>query len=199
LALYSDEQEALYQEIQEVEPDAEADIPYKAFPKFKRVMAVLQETLRMYPSVIGIPKMLNTQEDTIIPCSERGPYGQTQLFVPKGTHMSIDVQSLHHDPDYWPEPEVFKPDRFLTTTPDDVSREAFIPFSAGARSCVGQKFAQVEIVAILVNLCRSYRIKILPKDDVKGETREERQTRLLRNVSRLTSTPLNLGLAFEKR
>ena len=114
LALYSDEQEALYQEIQEVEPDAEADIPYKAFPKFKRVMAVLQETLRMYPSVIGersarfmgvessrstigIPKMLNTQEDTIMPCSERGPYGQTQLFVPKGTHMSIDVQSLHHD------------------------------------------------------------------------------------------------------
>ena len=53
LALYPDEQEKLFKEIQDIEPDPEADIPYRSYPKFARAMAVLQETLRMYPSVIG--------------------------------------------------------------------------------------------------------------------------------------------------
>ncbi len=49
----------------------------------------------------------------------------------------------------WSEPETFKPDRFIDTDDYKWNRDAFIPFSAGARSCVGQKFSQVEIVCEL--------------------------------------------------
>lgn len=54
LALYPDEQEALFAEVQAIEPDPEADIPYRSYPKFAHAQAILQETLRLYPSVIGM-------------------------------------------------------------------------------------------------------------------------------------------------
>lgn len=47
---------------------------------------------------------------------------------------------------YWPAPEEFKPDRFIDTETYKYDRDAFIPFSSGARSCVGRKFAEVEMV-----------------------------------------------------
>jgi hypothetical protein len=119
---------------------------------------------------------------------------------------------------YWPEPELFKPDRFIDTEEYRWNRDAFVPFSAGARSCVGQKFAQVEIVCtcdlstlmpyladslvmlgILVNLIRKYRICLHPEDVDTQETLQEKQARILRASSRLTLTPLNLRLSFERR
>lgn len=55
------------------------------------------------------------------------------------------------------------------------------------------------VIGILVNLCRRYRIKLLPEDTTDGESLQERQKRVLRNTSRITLTPLNLRLAFERR
>jgi len=63
-------------------------------------------------------------------------------YLADRTAKLIYVFSAH----YWPEPELFKPDRFIDTEEYRWNRDAFVPFSAGARSCVGQKFAQVEIV-----------------------------------------------------
>jgi len=199
LALYPEEQDQLYAQIKEVMPDDEAEIPYSDYPLFTRALAIMNETLRIFPSVIAIPKRVTTLQDTILPCSERGPKGATRLFLPAGTHVSLEVQAMHHDPYLWPEPEVFRPDRFIDTDEYKWNRDAFIPFSAGARSCVGQKFSQVEVVCILVTLCRRYRIKLLPEDLVEGESLMDRQRRVLRNRSRITLTPLNLRLAFERR
>ena len=60
---------------------------------------------------------------------------------------------IHSDPENYKDPTVFKPERFLlkTNSPDETVRHpfAFIPFSAGARNCIGQKFAMVEIKIIL--------------------------------------------------
>lgn len=60
---------------------------------------------------------------------------------------------------FWPDPEEFKPDRFIDTDDYKYNRDAFLPFSAGARSCVGRKFAEIELVcesciANLENGCR---------------------------------------------
>lgn len=197
LALHPAEQERLHASIVEHHPYADSEIPYADYPLFTRALAVFYETLRMYPSVIGIPKRLTAEHDAVLPCSERGPGGATNVFVPKGTYISLDVQSLHHDPHYWPEPEVFRPDRFMPE--NDYNRDAFIPFSMGARSCPGSKFATVEIVCILVNLCRNYIIKLHPDDQIPGESLDDARKRLLLNTSKLTLSPLNLRLDFERR
>ncbi|KAK9894986.1 cytochrome P450 [Cystobasidium minutum MCA 4210] len=200
LAIYPDEQEKLYQQIIEHTPNIEADIPYTDMSLYTRALAIVYETLRLYPSVIGIPKAVTTASDTILPTSERGPGGVGKIFIPRGTHMSLDVQSLHHDPYYWPDPEEFKPDRFIDTENYKYDRDNFIPFSSGARSCVGRKFAEVEMVAILVTLCRNYRI-VLPESmqGPPGETKEAMRARVLLNRSMITLTPLNLSLGFQRR
>lgn len=58
---------------------------------------------------------------------------------------------------YWPEPEEFKPDRFIDTEEYKYDRDAFVPFSSGARSCVGRKFAEVEMVGELCQPCLTKR------------------------------------------
>ena len=63
------------------------------------------------------------------------------------------TEVIHTDPENFKDPMVFKPERFLqkTNSPDETVRHpfAFIPFSAGARNCIGQKFAMMEMKIIL--------------------------------------------------
>lgn len=98
LAIYPEEQEKFYQQITEIVPNPDADIPYSDSPLFTRAMAILYETLRLYPSVISIPKSVTAAHDALLPCSERGPGGGTgKVFIPRGAHVNLDVQSLHRD------------------------------------------------------------------------------------------------------
>uniref|UniRef100_A0A0R3RNK1 Cytochrome P450 n=1 Tax=Elaeophora elaphi TaxID=1147741 RepID=A0A0R3RNK1_9BILA len=69
----------------------------------------------------------------------------------------IIASMVHRDERYWPDPEVFKPERFF----DDQPRHpfAYIPFSAGPRNCIGQRFALMEQKCILALLMRNLKVK----------------------------------------
>ena len=97
MALYPDEQDKLFEQLLEIIPDPDQDAPYSDYGLFTRAIAIFHETLRLYPAVVDIPKQVSIGQDTILPCSERGPGGATSIFVPKGTFIDIDVQSVHHD------------------------------------------------------------------------------------------------------
>jgi cytochrome P450 len=79
--------------------------------------------------------------------------------VPKDCSAIIFTYSLHRDEKYFPEPEKFNPERFL-----DIEKMAswhpyaYIPFSAGNRSCVGQKLAMLKEKIILASLLRKFEI-----------------------------------------
>uniref|UniRef100_A0AAR5PD92 Cytochrome P450 n=1 Tax=Dendroctonus ponderosae TaxID=77166 RepID=A0AAR5PD92_DENPD len=88
--------------------------------------------------------------------------------IPRGANLSISLYNLHHDPDHYPEPFKFDPDRFL---PENCAKRhpyAFVPFSAGPRNCLGQKFAMRNVKALLACVLREYNVKCQQRlEDIK--------------------------------
>lgn len=142
LALYPAEQQTLLAETQSVfdgSPPA-----FEHYSKLSYTMAVIQEGLRLYPPVVTIPKV--AMRDTSIPAStvpsgkgERA--GMTSVFVPKGTKTYVLTTALHYSELYWDRPFEFRPERFVDTEEYRWNRDAWAPFSGGARQCMGQRFA----------------------------------------------------------
>ncbi|KAF5380528.1 hypothetical protein D9615_004515 [Tricholomella constricta] len=197
LALYPDEQEVLYRHIQSLLASGKAPT-YENMPLFTQSMAVFYETLRLFPpvesspAVTGIPK--ESAEDTTLTTTD-GEGNKTVVAVPKGVDITIDVPGLHYNPRYWDDPHSFKPSRFLGEWP----RDAFLPFSAGARACLGRKFFETEGIAILTMLVFQYKIEVKEEPQFAGETFEQRKTRVLAAKPGITLTPVRVPLVFKIR
>ncbi|KAF9530339.1 cytochrome P450 [Crepidotus variabilis] len=191
LALYPDEQEKLFQQIDSLMP--EGSLPsYEEMPKFTYSMAVFYETLRMFPPVNFIPKV--AAEDTSL--STTNLHGQ-RINVPisKGTYVTILTPGLHYNPRYWKNPHLFNPERFL----EDWPRDAFLPFSAGARACIGRKFFETEGIAILTMLISKYKISVKEEPQFSNETFEQRKARILKTGQAFTLSPIRVPLTFTRR
>ena len=121
-------------------------------------MAVLAETLRLWPPSWMFSRRL----------LEALPLGGRT--VPAGTMCLVSPLLLHRDPRWWPEPEVFRPDRWLGGETDGSRRfdpkgpgqprGAYLPFGAGPRMCIGEQFAWSEAATMLAELGRSWRIRL---------------------------------------
>jgi cytochrome P450 len=105
--------------------------------------AVVKETLRLRPVVQLVPRrMLRDLE-------------LTRCTVPAGEKVVVSIYLVHHRADTYPEPDAFRPERFLADPPS--SAYAWIPFGGGIRRCIGAAFAQVEMEVVLHELLSSAR------------------------------------------
>jgi cytochrome P450 len=113
-------------------------------------LSVLYETLRLFPSVVGIPK--RASEDTVVRTTNANGE-QVAVHIPKGSNIVFDTPGLHYNrafslhrattlyltrhlaAKYWDDPHSFNPSRFLGDWP----RDAFLPFSGGPRACLGRR------------------------------------------------------------
>ncbi|KAI9247518.1 cytochrome P450 [Phascolomyces articulosus] len=86
------------------------------------------------------------------------------LFVPEGTIVQCNIHAVQRDPDYWPKPNEFIPERWLAGSDIPADHEAFFPFSAGSRICIGNAFALHEMRVTLANLIKSYDIVAIPEE-----------------------------------
>ncbi|XP_063914271.1 cytochrome P450 4C1-like [Zophobas morio] len=127
LGIYPDIQEKVFQELVSVLPTIEKDPTLKEISRLDYLDRVIKETLRLVPIVPFILRF--TDED--IKCDS--------YVFPAGSNILVPIILLHRDPDVWPEPEKFNPDRFL---PDEVAKRhrcSYIPFSFGSRNCIGME------------------------------------------------------------
>lgn len=104
------------------------------------VRAIVLESLRLYPPAWIIGREL-TAPATVAgrPCAP-------------GTQIILPIWAIHRDPRWFPEPERFRPDRWLDGSADRAPAGAFLPFGDGPRVCVGQHFAMLEAVIALAAL-----------------------------------------------
>ncbi|MEU8859771.1 cytochrome P450 [Streptomyces umbrinus] len=106
--------------------------------------------------------------------------------IPAGTELAYCQHALHRDPELFPDPLVFDPDRWLDDGLPPLSNGAFLPFGAGKHKCIGDRFAQAELTTAIATLTRSWRLELVP-----GQT--------VRPVARATVRPSTLKMAARPR
>nr|AVL92835.1 CYP450 [Locusta migratoria] len=117
----------------------------------KYLEMVIKEALRLYPSVPVVSR--KATKDV-----EIGGY-----TIPEGCTISLNIRHTHRDPEHWPDPERFDPDRFLPDRVQGRHPYAYVPFSAGPRNCIGQKFALLEEKAVLSYVLRNFRVETVER------------------------------------
>ncbi len=143
IAQHSSTQEQIQQELQEQlggrAPTA-GDLPRLPFCR-----QVIDESLRLYPPVWLMPRQ--ALADDVV-----GGYR-----VPAGSHVLLSIASLHRNPSFWQDPELFRPQRF-SADGDELrqSVEAFLPFGSGPRACLGRFFGKMEILLAVATLCQRW-------------------------------------------
>lgn len=82
-------------------------------------------------------------------------------FIPKGSTFVIPIYAICRNPEYFEDPDQFKPERFLDVqTMERKNAFTYIPFSAGPRNCIGQKFAMYEIKSIISKILRNFEVSL---------------------------------------
>ncbi len=109
--------------------------------------AVINEAMRLYPPAWSIERDA-VEADEIV-----------GIPVAAGTTVVVPPYLLHRHPEFWPDPEGFDPERFLTDT--DRPRHAFLPFGGGRRICVGAGFAMFEAKLLLASIARTHRLDLV--------------------------------------
>uniref|UniRef100_A0A8C6MR43 Uncharacterized protein n=1 Tax=Mus spicilegus TaxID=10103 RepID=A0A8C6MR43_MUSSI len=141
LATNPEHQQRCRKEIQSLLGDG-ASITWNDLDKMPYTTMCIKEALRIYPPVPGVSRELSSPVTF--------PDGRS---LPKGIHVMLSFYGLHHNPNVWQNPEVFDPSRFAPGS--SRHSHSFLPFSGGARNCIGKQFAMNELkVAVALTLLR---------------------------------------------
>ncbi|KAF8737414.1 cytochrome p450, partial [Rhizoctonia solani] len=193
LALYPQAQDKIVKQVRELEHEY-GKLSYSHIHQLTYTMAVIYETLRLFPTVPMIPKMATADTTLTVGLSPNN----RAIHVPKSMTVHIQLTGLHYNPSYWESPEEFDPERFMDP---HWNRDAFIAFSLGPRACIGRRFAETSLVAELVTLLSNYKVSI---DEsrfrlINGESIVERRSRLINPNELITLTPAPMPLVFSRR
>jgi cytochrome P450 len=88
-------------------------------------------------------------------------------MLPEGAEVIFSPHALHHDPASFEDPYRFDPDRWSPDRAAKIPKGAFVPFGAGARQCVGNLFAQTEIVIAAATVAARWRLVPVPGKPVR--------------------------------
>ena len=109
--------------------------------------AIFAEALRLAPPVWVSPRRAIEDVDV------------AGIPVPRGAHVIVSQYASHRNPEFFPDPEEFRPERWKEDLESRLPRGAYFPFLAGTRKCLGDQFALLEAHIILMEMARTRRLK----------------------------------------
>ncbi|KAI4570699.1 hypothetical protein MJT46_006216 [Ovis ammon polii x Ovis aries] len=112
---------------------------------------VIKETLRMYPPAFRFTRVA-AQDCEVL--------GQR---IPAGAVLETAVGALHYNPEHWPNPENFNPERFTAEAQQRRRPYTYLPFGAGPRSCLGVRLGLLELKLTLLHVLRKFRFEACPE------------------------------------
>jgi cytochrome P450 len=143
----------LLAELDNLTPNSDASTIFK----LPYLNAVCCETLRIYP--VGM---------STFPRQVKTPISLSGYELPVDTILLCSIYLTHHREDIYPEPHLFRPERFLE---QQFSPYEYLPFGGGARRCIGLAFAQLEMKLAIAQILSNYELELINTKDVKPKRR----------------------------
>ncbi|XP_055693817.1 probable cytochrome P450 6a17 [Lutzomyia longipalpis] len=153
LGLNQEIQNRARKEIAETLNKFDGEWSFDACMEMNYIDQIIYETLRKYPILFILTRI----------CRQDYAVEGTSFTIEKGTRIVIPVYKIHHDPDIYPDPEKFIPERFTKDAIEGRHSCAWLPFGDGLKVCIGKRFAIMQIRNQLMSFISTYRFCISPK------------------------------------
>uniref|UniRef100_A0A8C0D863 Cytochrome P450 3A n=1 Tax=Balaenoptera musculus TaxID=9771 RepID=A0A8C0D863_BALMU len=127
--------------------EAQRPPTYEALVQMEYLDMVLNETLRIFPIAGRLERVCKKDVEV------------NGVFIPKGTTVVVPLFVLHNDPELWPEPEEFHPERFSKKNKDSINPYTYLPFGTGPRNCIGMRFVIMNMKLALVRILQNFSFK----------------------------------------
>uniref|UniRef100_A0A1B6MFF0 Cytochrome P450 n=1 Tax=Graphocephala atropunctata TaxID=36148 RepID=A0A1B6MFF0_9HEMI len=135
------------------EVDSVEEISYDTLAGMEYLDMALDETLRKHVPLGFLSRV----------CSKDYPVPGTNHIIEKGTDVVISVTALHHDPELFPEPDQFLPERFSKENKSNIRPFSYMPFGEGPRFCIGLRLGKLSVKAGLAKLMKQFSIETTPR------------------------------------
>jgi cytochrome P450 len=148
----------LHAEIDKVllDPSGQARLPtLEDLPRLPYAEMVIAESMRLYPPAWAMGRQATEDIDI-------GPYR-----LPKGSFLFFSQYIVQRDPQFFPDPTVFRPERFTPEAKASRPKFAYFPFGGGGRQCIGESFAWMEAILVLVTLAQRWRLKLAENQQIE--------------------------------
>ncbi|CAK9800911.1 Cytochrome P450 6k1 [Anthophora plagiata] len=153
LALNGEIQEKTRRDIQDAIDSRNGKLTYDGVQDMKYLDMVIAETLRKYPPA----SMLSRR------CEYQYQIPGSKVELPAGMRVIIPIYGLHHDPDYYPNPITFDPERFTEENKQTRHPYTYLPFGEGPRNCIGMRFALLQTKVGIISFLRKHRVEVCEK------------------------------------
>ncbi|XP_043937204.1 vitamin D 25-hydroxylase-like [Protopterus annectens] len=177
MAAYPDVQATCYKEIKST-LDGKENLHYEDRLRMPYTLAVMNEIQR-FANIVPFAVPHATKKEALF-C------GYT---IPKGIKVLVDLTSVLRDESQWKFPNEFNPCNFLNCKGEFEKQDAFLPFSAGPRICLGENFARMEVFLIFTALVKQFEI-VWPDFSVAPD---------LTSVFGITQSPLPFKVSLKER
>uniref|UniRef100_T1GP68 Cytochrome P450 n=1 Tax=Megaselia scalaris TaxID=36166 RepID=T1GP68_MEGSC len=144
-------QKKLRKEIKETLIKSDGPLTYDLVQSMEYLGMVVQEVIRMYPRMF-----LKNPKDTY--------KLDNKLIISHLTHVYIPIYAIHRDPQYFPEPNTFNPERFI---PENNPSMAYMPFGLGSHNCIGKRLGLLQLKIGLIHVLSNH--YLIPNEKTQKE------------------------------
>ncbi|XP_022819612.1 cytochrome P450 9e2-like [Spodoptera litura] len=154
LAMNPDVQDRLAQEIKENDAKNGGKFDFNSIQNMVYMDMVVSELLRLWPPGVALDRLCTKDYNMGKPNAK----AEKDFILRKGSGIWIPVYPIHRDPQHFPNPDKFDPERFSEENKHTINPAAYMPFGVGPRNCIGSRFALCEIKVMAYQILREMEV-----------------------------------------